>query len=65
VITGCESVDRVDQAMEAARTFKKMGEAQVAALVAKVREDALSGNYEKFKTSSQFDGTAKNPQWMA
>jgi hypothetical protein len=37
---------------------------QVAALLRKTREAALTGRYELFKTSEQFDGTARNPQWM-
>lgn len=64
VITGCESMERLDQAFEAARTFKPMTQAQVAALLAKTREVAMTGRYELFKTSSRFDGTAHNPQWL-
>jgi hypothetical protein len=36
----------------------------MSALMAKTREAASTGKYERFKTSSQFDGTAHNPQWM-
>jgi aryl-alcohol dehydrogenase-like predicted oxidoreductase len=64
VITGCESVERVDQAVEAARTFKPLSSDQVAALLAKTREAAATGRFEPFKTTEQFDGTARNPQWM-
>jgi predicted aldo/keto reductase-like oxidoreductase len=64
VINGCESMERLDQAFEAARTFKPMSQAQVAALLAKTKEAAMTGKYELFKTSNRFDGTAKNPQWM-
>lgn len=64
VITGCESMERVEQAVEAARTFRPMNQSQVAALVAKTREAAMSGAYEPFKTSAIFDGTARNPNWM-
>ena len=64
VITGMESVDRVTQALDAVRTFRPMDEAQVAALVAKTKNAAITGQYELFKTSNRFDGTAKNPQWM-
>ena len=64
VITGMDSLERVDQAMEAVRTFQPMSESQVAALVAKTRDAAMSGSFELFKTSDRFDGTAHNPQWM-
>jgi aryl-alcohol dehydrogenase-like predicted oxidoreductase len=64
VITGCESMERLDQAIEAARTFKPLTPAQVTALLGKTRQAALSGQFELFKTTSRFDGTAKNPHWM-
>ncbi len=64
VITGMESTERVDQALEAARTFKPMTAQQLEALVAKTRNAAAKGEYELFKTSTRFDGTARNPQWM-
>jgi aryl-alcohol dehydrogenase-like predicted oxidoreductase len=64
VITGCESMERLDQAIEAARTFQPLSPAQVAAILAKTQRAALTGQYELFKTSNQFDGTAHNPQWM-
>lgn len=64
VINGCDSVERVEQAMEAARTFKPLTRAQMAALVAKTRDAALSGKFELFKTSARFDGTAQHPEWM-
>jgi predicted aldo/keto reductase-like oxidoreductase len=64
VINGCESVDRVNQALEAARTFKPLSSEQVSALLGRTRGAALTGKYEPFKTTSQFDGTAANPQWL-
>jgi aryl-alcohol dehydrogenase-like predicted oxidoreductase len=64
VITGCDSMQVLDQAFEAARTFKPMTQKELSALLAKTREAALSGKYELFKTSARFDGTARNPQWM-
>ena len=64
VITGCDAMERLDQAFEAARTFKPFTEAQLAALVAKTKQAALTGKYEPFKTTAQFDGTAQHPEWM-
>ena len=64
VINGMDSLERVDQAVEAARTFKPMSQAEVTALAAKTRDAALTGDFEQFKTGNRFDGTARNPQWM-
>ena len=64
VINGCESMERLEQALEAARTFKPLTEAQLSALRAKTKTVAMTGRLERFKTSDVFDGTAKNPQWM-
>ena len=64
VITGCESMPILDQAFEAVKTFKPMSPSQVAALLAKTRDLAMTGTYEPFKTTANFDGTARNPQWM-
>lgn len=64
VITGCESMDRLNQALEAVRTFQPMSNAAVAALLSKTAETASTGKFEPFKTTARFDGTAHNPQWM-
>src|SRR5579859_2748606 len=64
VINGCESMERLDQAFEAARTFKPLSRAEMSKLLAKTEQAAMTGKYEPFKTTAQFDGTAHNPQWM-
>ena len=64
VITGCESMERLQQAMHAAETFKPMSREEMEALLAKTKAPALTGKFEPFKTSTMFDGTAQNPQWM-
>jgi aryl-alcohol dehydrogenase-like predicted oxidoreductase len=64
VINGCESLERLEQALEAVKTFKPMSHAQVQALLAKTKTPAMTGQFELFKTGIQFDGTARNPQWM-
>jgi predicted aldo/keto reductase-like oxidoreductase len=64
VITGIDSMEILNQAFEAARTFKPMSQEQTAALLAKTARVAAKGEYELFKTSSQFDSTAKNPEWL-
>ena len=64
VINGCESMERLDQALEAVRTFKPLSPAQLSALVAKTKQAALTGTYEPFKTTEIFDGTAQHPEWL-
>jgi aryl-alcohol dehydrogenase-like predicted oxidoreductase len=65
VITGCERMAILDQAIEAARTFQPMTPAEVAALLAKTKDAAMTGQFEPFKTTPQFDSTAQNPNWMS
>ena len=64
VITGCESMENLDQAINAARTFKPMTDEQVSSLLAKTTQVAARGEYELFKTTSIYDGTASHPEWL-
>jgi aryl-alcohol dehydrogenase-like predicted oxidoreductase len=64
VITGCDSVKILRQALDAARTFRPMGKEQVATILAKTADAAKGGQYEMYKTSHHFDGTYQNPQWL-
>ena len=43
VITDIESMERLDQAIEAARTFKPMNQFEVAALLARTAQAAQTG----------------------
>jgi predicted aldo/keto reductase-like oxidoreductase len=64
VITGIDSMQVLDQALKAARTFKPMPDARVKAILAKTAKAAMRGEFEPFKISSIFDSTAMNPQWL-
>ena len=64
VITGIDSLKILDQALEAALTFKPMSKETVANLLARTTAAAATGRYELFKTSNRYDGTAHNPQWL-
>ena len=64
VITGCDSIDVLQQALKTAREFKPLDDAQRAALLAKTAEVAKNGQFELYKTSTNFDGTTHNPQWL-
>jgi aryl-alcohol dehydrogenase-like predicted oxidoreductase len=64
VITGCESLPILQQAIDAAHGFQPMGTAEVTQLLAKTAPAAGSGEFEPYKTSHDFDGTFHNPQWL-
>lgn len=64
VITGIDQMEILDQALEAVRTFQPMNDEQVRSLLAKTATAGASGKFEPFKTSSVYDGTAQNPDWL-
>jgi aryl-alcohol dehydrogenase-like predicted oxidoreductase len=64
VITGVETMERLGQAFDAARTFRPMNDAERRALLAKTASAAARGDFEPFKTTSLFDATALNPAWL-
>jgi uncharacterized protein len=64
VITGCESMNILQQALDAARSFKPMDKEEIAQLLGKTASPAAQGEYELYKTSHNFDGTYQNPQWL-
>lgn len=64
VITGIEKPKILEQAFQAAKTFKPMNEEHFAALLSKTEQVASTGKYELFKVSAHFDGTAHHPDWL-
>jgi aryl-alcohol dehydrogenase-like predicted oxidoreductase len=64
VITGCDSMELVDQAIDVASGFRPLSESQVSAILAKTKDAAAKGAFELFKTTSIFDSTATHPQWL-
>jgi len=64
VITGCDSMPILEQALTAARTFRHLSDQEVAALLAKTAKAAVGGRYELYKNSDHFDSTARNLQWL-
>jgi aryl-alcohol dehydrogenase-like predicted oxidoreductase len=64
VITGMESMARLDQALEAVRTFQPMTADAVSALLARTQQAAGTGEFERFKTGTEFDATARNLDWL-
>lgn len=64
VIAGIDSLEILAQAFEAARSYKSLDASKTQALLERTREAAMTGEYEPFKTTSIFDGTAANPEWL-
>jgi len=64
VITGCDSIEIVQQALNTARNFKPMNQEEIASLLARTESVAAQGKFELYKTSQNFDGTTHNPQWL-
>jgi len=64
VITGIDSMEILDQAFAAAESFHPLSDDERDALLRKTRAAAAKGQFEPFKTSSIFDSTAENPEWL-
>lgn len=64
VITGIDNQRALDQAFEAAKSFRPMSEADEAKVLQATAPLAVAGRYELFKTTAHFDGTAHHPDWL-
>lgn len=64
VITGIDSPAILRQGLEAVRTFQPMTDQEVARLLGRTAAAASRGEFEEFKTTNAFDGTARNPEWL-
>jgi predicted aldo/keto reductase-like oxidoreductase len=64
VITGCDSLRILQQAVSIARGFRPLSEKEISALLARTSDTAKEGSTELYKTSDNFDGTARNPGWL-
>jgi predicted aldo/keto reductase-like oxidoreductase len=64
VITGIDSMEILEQALEVASGAEPMDADEREALLARTAPAAARGEFELFKTSSIFDATAYNPVWL-
>jgi hypothetical protein len=64
VITGIDSMKILEQAFAAVQSFRQLTRDEIDRLLAKTSQAARDGEYELFKTSSHFDSTAQNPEWL-
>ena len=64
VITGIDSMDVLEQDLGIMKDFKPLNGSQMRELLARTIKPAQTGNYEKFKTATMYDGTALHPEWL-
>jgi predicted aldo/keto reductase-like oxidoreductase len=64
VITGMDTLAILDQGLQAVRTFQPLSRQQMADLLKRTAPAAAEGRFERFKTTSQFDATARHPEWL-
>ena len=64
VITGCDTLGILMQGIDAAYRFKPLSGSEIQALLARTAAVASAGEWEKYKTSQAFDGTAQHPWWL-
>ena len=64
VITGIDNDHVLDQAFQAAKSFRPMSPAEEARITNATVAQARHGEFELFKTTAHFDGTAQNPDWL-
>lgn len=64
VITGCDSMEILNQALNAARTFKPLAEQERASLLARTAQAAADGQFEPFKSTNTYNGTDFHPEWL-
>ncbi|HLZ10416.1 MAG TPA: aldo/keto reductase [Chloroflexota bacterium] len=64
VITGCDSLARVEQAIQVWKNFKPMAEAEMIALRNRTAPRNERAILEGYKSTGNFDGTVKNPHWL-
>ena len=64
VITGIDSDRILAQALDMARHFVPLSDDERADILRRTHDVAATGKYELFKTSTVFDATTQNPEWL-
>jgi len=64
VITGCDSIPILDQALDAVSSFRQLNREQMRSLEEKTVDAAVEGKFEEYKTTHEHDSTMKHPQWL-
>lgn len=63
IVTGCDSMEILEQALRAGRDFVPMDATEQEALLARTRGVGEEGELERFKTTTSFDSLVRNPHW--
>lgn len=64
VVTGVERMELLDQAVQAALSFRPLDEAVVRGWLERTATAARDGRYESYKTTAEHDSTAKYQEWL-
>jgi predicted aldo/keto reductase-like oxidoreductase len=64
VISGMDTLAILEQGLNAVKTFQPLSRQQVADLLNRTAAAAAEGRFERFKTTAQFDATARHPDWL-
>jgi hypothetical protein len=64
VITGCDKMPILRQALEAVRTYQPLSASDQQALLAQTAAIGGSGKTEKYKVSHHFDSTMQHPGYL-
>ncbi len=64
LVAGCESLERLEQALTAVRTFRPLSEDEMQSLRERTAKAGARGRFELFKTSQVHDSTTYNPDWL-
>jgi predicted aldo/keto reductase-like oxidoreductase len=64
VITGIDSMPILQQAFQAAKSYKTLSKSDIANILSKTAGAAADGKFEPFKTTPTFDSTAMHPEWL-
>ena len=64
-ITGIDSMEILQQALDIADTFEPMTPQERSALLARTATASQSGQSERYKVSQHFDSTEMHPEWLS
>ncbi len=64
VVTGCDNMDVLAQALRAVRSCTPMSADAQRELLARSAAKAQDGATEHYKTTQMFDGTTEHPEWL-
>ena len=64
VITGIDKEEYIDQAVEAAASFRPLSPEAVSRLLERAAPMAGRGHHETYKTTAEHDSTAKHVEWL-